>query len=132
MIRQILAEELAKVTAPAGGQVREEVVRIASDADLAAFTSRLLALSRDPQARREIEAGRWVFRLGDAPAPSMTAPPAAPLQRTARIERGFVGERQVDALAEGVTVLQVTKAVRFTPLARDRLRQRGIAIERSG
>lgn len=135
LIRQVLAEELGKLKGELAARPkappREERVRIASDQDLAAFVRRLLQVTRDGQARREIEEGRWVFRLGEG-GPAAGASPAQPAAQTARIERGFVSERQVDALPEGTTLLQVGKAVRLTPLGRDRLRQRGIAIERSG
>ncbi len=139
LVRQILSEELAKLkgemaakgSAPAP-KVREEQVRIASDADLASFVRRLLEITRDGQARREIEQGRWVFRLGTPSGEGRrVGSPAAPRQQSVRIDKGFVSERQVDALPEGTTAIEVTKAVRFTPLARDRLRQRGIAIERT-
>jgi len=146
MIREVLAQELARLRADlAGGgrgapapRVREERVRIDGDADLAAFVHRLMELSRDGEARREIEQGRWVFRLSRDAPPTATgedrrlASPARPQARTTEIERGVLSERQVDALPEGTTRLLVGKAVRFTPLARDRLRQRGIEIERKG
>ncbi|GAB5467816.1 MAG: hypothetical protein Kilf2KO_08460 [Rhodospirillales bacterium] len=134
LIRQVLAEELAKLKPSGGTQRHEEPVRIANDADLAAFVARILTLSRDGQIRREIEAGHRVFRLDSSGGPASAPPasPAAPVRQSAFVAGGFLSERQVDALPEGVERLQVGKAVRFTPLARDRLRQRGIAIERMG
>jgi len=144
MIREILAEEIARLrtdsSAPRASapRTREEQVRIASDADLAGFVQRLLQLARDPDARREIEQGRWIFRLGQAAAPAPTAgdrrlaSPARPVEKVEQIERGFLSERQVEALPADLTRLVIGKAVRLTPLARDRLRQRGIEIERKG
>jgi hypothetical protein len=43
----------------------------------------------------------------------------------------MVTERQVNALPAGTTQLVIAGSVRLTPLARDRLRQRGIAVERA-
>ena len=116
---------------------RVEAVSIASDADLAAFVGKLLKAAADPAARRDIEQGRVVFRLAGgagaaSPRPAAPAPAAAPAGDTARMDRGVVSERGVDALPRGTRVLQLGKDVKLTPLARDRLRQRGIKIERTG
>jgi hypothetical protein len=138
LIREVLAEELQRLSRERGGapkppkpQVREEVVSIASDAELAAFVARLLDITRDGNARREIEQGGWVFRLGRGQGTARAGAASAPAERSVRIEKGMVTERQIEALPEQTTVLVAGKAVRFTPLARDRLRQRGIGIERT-
>ena len=77
MVRDVLAEESAicaelGLFRPEQGvprrQVREETVSIRSDADLRAFVARLLEILKDGRSREEIEQGRWVFRLGAAPA----------------------------------------------------------------
>ncbi len=137
LIREVLGEELAKLRSERGGgsprpRVREEAVSISTDSELAAFVARLLDLARDSEARREIAEGRHVFRLGRSStgASLRKASPAAPQPRTIRIEKGIVSERQVDALPAGTTELAVGKSVRFTPLAKDRLKARGIAVER--
>jgi hypothetical protein len=138
MIREVLAEELRRIrTGPGTGaapraQVREERVSIASDADLAAFVARLLELTRDGHARREIEDQRHVFRLAAGPAPvERAASPARPVVQAARIDKGMVSERQIDALPPGTSQLVIGKSVRLTPLARDRVRARGINLERA-
>jgi hypothetical protein len=141
LIREVLGEELKRLKAERGAanppprpQVREEVVAIESDSDLAGFVARLLELTRDGQTRREISEGRYVFRLGPRSAgrtPGVNNSPAAPADRAHRIEAGMVTERQIDALPAGTTRLVISKSVRLTPLARDRLRQRGVAIERA-
>ncbi|HUF45796.1 MAG TPA: hypothetical protein VMN43_10665 [Aestuariivirgaceae bacterium] len=141
IIREVLAEELRRFrtgretgSAPRP-QLREELVSIASDADLAAFVGRLLDLARDGHCRREIEDKRHVFRLaagGLAPAPAEPgASPARPVAQAARIEAGMVSERQIDALPPGTTQVIIGASVRLTPLARDRARARGIAVERA-
>jgi hypothetical protein len=148
MIRQALAEELGKLRRDgllAGSvrqqQRREEVVSIRSDSELAAFVQRLADILKDGKSRQEIETGRWVFRLGNPEARGETgasldrrgAVPsaAAPAAAVARIDRGVLSERQIEALPEGTTRLSVGRSVRLTPLALDRLRQRGITLERS-
>jgi hypothetical protein len=133
IIREVLTEELAGLRRPAA---REERVAIASDTDLARFVARLLDLANDAELRREIAEGRYVFRLGSAnaarPESRQNRTPAAPSSRTVRFDSGLVTERHVDSLAEGTRKISVAKVVRFTPLARDRLRSRGIEVERSG
>lgn len=133
IIREVLAEEIASLRCPA---TREERVAIASDSDLARFVARLLDLTNDAELRREISEGRYVFRLGNAnaarPEARQSRTPAAPSSRAVRFDNGLVTERHVDSLAEGTRTISVAKGVRFTPLARDRLRSRGINVERSG
>jgi hypothetical protein len=51
---------------------------------------------------------------------------------TVRLDRGVVSERKVDGLPKGTRILQIASGVKLTPLAKDRLRQRGIKIERTG
>lgn len=135
LIREVLAEELQRVKAESSTAhgVQEETVSIASNADLADFVAKLMKLAGDAKARRDIEQGRRVFRLaGNAPRTSAPAADPAPANDTVRMERGVVSERQVDALPRGTRILLVGKDVKLTPLARDRLRQRGIKIERTG
>ena len=132
MIREVLGEELAKLkpaTNNTGNQ--KESVSISNDADLNAFARHLVTRMNDPQARRDFEAGRLEFTLSTTeqfnPASNQAAAHTA---NEHRIESGFMSERQIDALPRGLKRLIVGKAVRMTPLARDRARQLGIVIER--
>lgn len=149
LIRDVLSEEIGKARReglmPQAGaapkpKVREEIVTVRSDHDLAQFVRRLAELLKDGRSREEIESGRWVFRLGTAAGASAQAmlqqsgapaSPAAPAPSTSRIERGIVTERQIEALPDGTTNLVLGKSCRLTPLAKDRLRLRGIEIERA-
>ena len=142
LIRQVLREELGALGAArpdAAPQVRQETVSIASDADLAAFVRRILALAADGRARAEIEGGRHVFRLADAAgfrhAPAGAEAYERPLPRPGSspvsFERGLVNEREIRDLPAGTTVVRVAKTVRLTPLAQDEARRRGIKIERA-
>ena len=138
LIREVLAEELARMKPVAAPDIRQESVRIENDADLQAFVRRVLELAGDPVARKALEAGRIRFTLaratmarqGRPDAVRRAAAPEAGGETVATIEKGFVSERHVDRLGRDVRRVVLGKAVRLTPLARDRLRQRGIAIER--
>jgi len=143
LIREVLAEELARLKPAARAAApAEETVRVASDADLQAFARKVLALAADPAKRAAIEDGRLVFRLAGAGAaarpaapatsagPAATAMPAPSADGIVVIERGFVSERQIDRMSGDVRRVVLGKTVKLTPLARDRLRKRGIAIER--
>ena len=47
------------------------------------------------------------------------------------VATGFFSERQVDKLPKGTARVVLGKAVKLTPLARDRLSHRRIKIERT-
>ena len=140
LIREVLAEELARIrsekkggSAATAARAREELVTIAGDGDLQAFARRILAMADNPAERRRLLSGELVFRLAgraDGGTGRETPGGKATGRPTERIERGLVSERQVDRLAAGTAVLQLGKEARMTPLARDRLRRRGIRIER--
>ena len=143
LVREVLAEELARQHAPAAERrtappPREERVRLRDDAELAAFARRVLALAGDREARRAFEEGRLVFRLDGAPAAGAgPASPPAPAPagggasaHTETVVRGLFSERQAERLPRGTTRVRLGRHARVTPLARDRLRRRGIAIER--
>ena len=153
LIREVLAEELARLRP----DVREERVRVADDADLTAFARRVLAMADDRAARDAFENGALVFRLDNAPGCSGGAASGtdtgraaggrgssalgAPSSRNAAdggvagdtvvVESGLVSERLVDRLPPGTTGLRFGRRARMTPLARDRLRRRGIVVERA-
>jgi hypothetical protein len=135
IIRQILAEELGQSSGGRPEPDRQiETVTLRGDADLNAFVKRLVQLARDSGFREAVESGRHAFRL-DAASPHGVQPAAASGHRTAfadpvRLERTLVTERDVAALAQGTSRVRVSAATRFTPLARDELRRRGIKIER--
>ena len=50
--------------------------------------------------------------------------------RATRLNGTLVTERQIRSLADDVSMVEVGKTVRFTPLASDALRQAGIKIKR--
>jgi hypothetical protein len=94
-----------------------------------------LKLSENPSERQKLKDGRITFRLtagatGPAAAPAATGQSHRATGQSHRIERGLLSERQVDRLPRQTKSVLIGKQVRMTPLARDRLRQRGIVIER--
>jgi hypothetical protein len=106
-----------------GAGARTEVVRIESDADLAAFASALLA--RAAVDGPAIVAGQLRFTLGR----TATAGPATP-SGAVRVEAGAVTERTVKKAAEAGARIVLGPAAVLTPLARERARALGIDIER--
>lgn len=133
LIREVLSEELAKLRPNAAThRVKREAVKISSDADLNAFVRSLLKRMDDPAVRNDLETGRLEFVL-DGKGAIPTNPPRDDVTAGTvhRVEHGFLSERQIDRLPSSIKRVMVSKAVRLTPLARDRARQRGIVIERS-
>ena len=134
LIRELLVEELSAIRKeggmPEASRTREETVTIRSDADLNNFAMRVLQLAKNPSARAEIEAGRHTFRLGAG----VTAPPLRSDIReesTEGFDKGLITEKEIIALPNGQGSIRAGKAVCFTPLALDVLRQRGIKVERT-
>lgn len=139
LIREVVATEVAAVKAGARAEPPrapgETAVRVAGDADLAAFARQVLALAADPATRQAIEAGRHPFRLvasptapetGRAGIPAAAGPAAGP----ARIMEGAVTEKTIGGLPRGTSLLHVGPEVAVTPLARDKARNLKITIER--
>ena len=137
-IREILSEELSKLERSSGQNVQEEFVRIESDADLAAFTSKLLRLARDPAMMGKLENGSHMFRLqtrknqvSAAPGRNTKASPAGVSRgETTEIAKQLITERDITRLTDTTTALSICKSARLTPLATDELRRRGIDILR--
>jgi hypothetical protein len=130
LIRDVIATEIAAVkreAAPAKAPV-EHRVRIANDADLAAFARQVLNLANDPATRNAIANGSYRFALEGGASPAPTA--SAPVSASARIDKGVVTETALLKLPKGTTRLQVGASVSVTPLARDKASSLGITIER--
>jgi hypothetical protein len=100
-----------------------EEVAVTTDAELNVFVRRLLAL--EPKQREAVQAGRLKFRL-KRPRKSTEHEVGG----SERIDKGIVTEKKVMAAAKAGKRLVVGKGVVLTPLARDKARQLGVAIER--
>ena len=101
------------------GHAAVEPVRIASDEDLQRFVHALLARFESPADREAIRTGRLRFTLGGVTGPG-----------TIRVERGAVTERKVEEAAKAGARLVLGAGAVLTPLAREKARAKGIAIER--
>ncbi|GIH61364.1 hypothetical protein [Microbispora siamensis] len=129
----------ATAETPGAAPAAEPVV-IGGDDDLNAFALRVLDLAADPARAAALRSGRLRFRLA-APAPA--APPAQPAQaaqgavrqetvrqEVVRHEKGAVTERHVAAAAAAGARLVLGRRAVLTPLARERARACGLAVER--
>jgi hypothetical protein len=141
LIREVIRDVLPK------GLPDVETVNLSTDADLAAFVTRLL--DADAETREDLRAGRKRFRLAapPLPAPAYVIPgthgtqeasgltavngsAGPPDPTTRRIERGAVTEKVVrDAARAGERLVLGPGAV-LTPLARDRARASGVEISK--
>jgi hypothetical protein len=116
LVRDILREVPPQRVQMASGM---ELVRIASDSDLAAFVARLL----EPATAEAIRSGKLRFTLGS------TTAAAAPMPAASAILQGVVSEQKIYKLA-GTAVLVLAADAVLTPLARDKARRLGLKIER--
>ncbi len=139
LVREVLGEELARIKASKGNaaasaSVKEEQVTISNDSDLQAFVRRILSMAAKPEERRDLMEGKVVFRLEAGPGGTRAMAPATGTHvaggNTERFDSGLLSERIVDQLPMQTKTLLLGKQAHTTPLARDRLRQRGISIER--
>lgn len=119
MVRDVLREVMAS-RVPQAVPSGVEQVRIASEADFAAFVARLI----DPATAERVRSGKLRFTLGALG----TAVPAAPLPSGPALT-GVITEQKIDRLAGTGTLVLGPDAV-LTPLARDRARRLGLKIER--
>lgn len=144
IIREVLAEELKRIGQERAGTGQtcniaptKEVVTVNSDADLQSLVQHILKISHDKTMSDRIARGDHVFILANSPEhlsnilnSRAVSEPSEPQTVTVEIADGYLSERRVDSLPEGTRVVRLAPGVRFTPLARDRLRQRKIAVER--
>ncbi len=139
-----LAGRSAAGATPVAEPVVERVVEqvaVGPDGDLTAFALRILDLAADPARSADLRAGRLRFRLDPPPArteaPAEPAEPAEPTVAAAvppeavhRHEKGAVTERHVAAAAAAGARLVLGPRAVLTPLARERVRASGLAVER--
>jgi len=135
LIREVLAEELGRVARERSPT--KETVTIKTNEDLQALVRHIVKISRDKSMREKIAAGDHVFVLDKQSEISATenkvsiaSTPSSNPSGVVQITEGFLSERTIEALPASTRVVQLGHRVRFTPLARDRLRQRKITVER--
>jgi hypothetical protein len=135
LVREVLAELLPAAGGPSAPAqdgprftprdgVRDvETVSLRTDAELAAFVSRLLHLFENPRHREDLRAGRLRFQLAAAGVAGSARP-------AHRIEKGAVTEAAVREAARAGARLVLGRQAVLTPLARDRARAAGVEIEK--
>ncbi len=128
LIREVLAEELGRVARERS--TTKETVSIQTNKDLQALVLHIVEIARDKSMRDRIIAGDHVFVLETPSGVSVAKTPAPNASDVEQITKGFLSERAIEALPANTRVVQLGHGVRFTPLARDRLRQRKITVER--
>ena len=141
VVREILTEELYSLKNETTTlKSREEVVSITNNSELSAFVQHLLTIGQDSSLRADILSGKHVFRLaptqimpGQTPSADVYQPGSAVSQKASpvKFDSGLVTEKQVANLPHDIVTLSIGETVKFTPLARDELRRRGIQPERS-
>lgn len=123
MVREVLREVLPR-DAGDGPDVRRVMVR--DDRDLAALVTQVVSLAEDPARLADLRAGRIRFSLAaDQPRPAAAA--SSPID----VERGAVTERLVQRAAREHRPLRIGPRAVVTPLARDRARALGVALDRT-
>jgi hypothetical protein len=134
MVREVLREVLPRDATPASPPLASAAsspdpdvrrVRVQDDRDLADVVTQVLHLAEDPARVADLKAGRIRFALvtDDAPAPSLPGP--------IEVDRGAVTERLIQRAAREQRPLLIGPRAVVTPLARDRARALGVAIDRS-
>lgn len=127
LVRDLLREVLAgRGGGPTAGKPIMEPVSLATDAALAAFIKRLVALLDDPVTGNAVRSGQHCFTLQTA-APCTED--AAATAGQAPVLSGAITESKIDKCAEAGVVRIAPDAV-VTPLARDRARALGLKLER--
>ncbi|MCB1471568.1 MAG: hypothetical protein H6878_09790 [Rhodobiaceae bacterium] len=142
MVRDVLREALAGRAGGAGQAARKpataaparsatETVAIASDADLAGFVRRLVALMDNPASAAALRSGQLKFTLAAShkPAAQAATPAAVAPAGASVVLDGTVTEAKINKCAGAGSVMLAPDAV-ITPLARDRARALGLKIER--
>ncbi len=139
LIQDVLRQEISLHSAESGAfadtspkpQTRQESLSIDSDSELMDFVHRLLEIAKDGKARKEIESGRWVFKLQNRGLSYSedNNQATATNSSTSCFERGLISERQIDSLGPQVEKIIIGRRALLTPLARDVLQTRNIEVE---
>jgi hypothetical protein len=100
-------------------------VRVSDDHDLADLVTQVLNLAEDPRRVADLRHGRIRFLLADDPRTVASTAPG-PID----VERGAVTERLIQRAAREQRALRIGSRAVITPLARDRARALGVALDR--
>ena len=142
LIRDILHEELElvrnkkrkiKKKEVIQKNIRRERISISSDIDLQKLIRKIIELFKTEDGKKDFLEGNIVFHLDETEKNSIQIDEQmsqGEKRHIEKFERKLLSERLVDEFPQETKLVVLGKKVRTTPLARDRLRQRGILIER--
>ncbi|MFZ1469228.1 MAG: hypothetical protein WAT09_09635 [Paracoccaceae bacterium] len=143
LIRELLSEEIVALRAEIMGGPQVQQVRVGCAAELTNFALSVLDRAQDPGFATALREGRLRFSPEglDHPAPVAVRATPMPAQPTTlvttvpvavpELAKALITERDIAGLGEQERRLRVKKNARFTPLAGDEARRRGIRIERT-
>ena len=135
VIRSILREEISALRQESARPTVTETVRISSSADLGRFVQEILARSTAPDFMASLTSGQLTFALAGISAvqteqalcPIVSSP--GPTGEVV-LNKPLITEADITNLGSATRTLKVSSSSRFTPLANDEARRKGIQIER--
>jgi len=135
IIRELLVEEIALINKESVSldqkTTREEIVSIKTDEDLMNFVKKILNIVKETDGFSNIENGDIIFHLDVPSSANLNSRSCTSHPTSNKIEDGLITEYDIAKLDENITVLQVLKNAKLTPLAKDELRKKGIKMERT-
>ena len=135
IIRELLVEEIASINKESVSldqkTTREVIVSIRTDEDLMKFVKKILNIVRETDGFSNIENGDIIFHLDVPSSANLNSRSCTSHPTSNKIEDGLITEYDIAKLDGNITVLQVLKNAKLTPLAKDELRKKGIKMERT-
>ena len=135
IIRELLVEEIASINKESVSldqkTTREVIVSIRTDEDLMNFVKKILNIVKETDGFSNIENGDIIFHLDVPSSANLNSRSCTSHPTSNKIEDGLITEYDIAKLDENITVLQVLKNAKLTPLAKDELRKKGIKMERT-
>jgi phosphohistidine swiveling domain-containing protein len=135
IIRELLVEEIASINKESVSldqkTTREVIVSIRTDEDLMKFVKKILNIVKETDGFSNIENGDIIFHLEVPSSANLNSRSCTSHPTSNKIEDGLITEYDIAKLDGNITVLQVLKNAKLTPLAKDELRKKGIKMERT-
>ena len=135
IIRELLVEEIASINKESVSldqkTTREVIVSIRTDEDLMKFVKKILNIVKETDGFSNIENGDIIFHLDVPSSANLNCRSCTSHPTSNKIEDGLITEYDIAKLDGNITVLQVLKNAKLTPLAKDELRKKGIKMERT-
>jgi phosphohistidine swiveling domain-containing protein len=135
IIRELLVEEIASINKESVSldqkTTSEVIVSIRTDEDLMKFVKKILNIVKETDGFSNIENGDIIFHLDVPSSANLNSRSCTSHPTSNKIEDGLITEYDIAKLDGNITVLQVLKNAKLTPLAKDELRKKGIKMERT-